>query len=189
YVAFTPATNSLRFCHTLATGWTCNGNSSSMRRLFLASSLALAAVTAQAQPAQKLTTVLADLVRSGTFSTLSADTVPMSVRDAVVSRRLRIDSNNEVQVYILMAAVTDATVRQLEDAGVTIEIRDVARRRVQAHLPVSRLESAAALAVVDAIRLPTYARRRVGKVTTEGDAILYSDAVRQQFGLDGTGVR
>ena len=43
--------------------------------------------------------------------------------------------------------------------------------------------------VVDAIRLPTYARPRTGKALTEGDAILYADAVRAQFGLDGTGVR
>ena len=43
------------------------------------------------------------------------------------SRRLRIDANNEVQVYILMSAVTDETVGQLTDAGVTIEIRDAAR--------------------------------------------------------------
>ena len=49
-----------------------------------------------------------------------------SVSDAMRSRRLRIDANNEVQVYILMSAVTDETVRQLTDAGVTIEIQ---RRR------------------------------------------------------------
>ena len=41
----------------------------------------------------------------------------------------------------------------------------------------------------DAIRLPTYARRRSGAAETEGDAILHADAVRQEFGLDGTGVR
>ena len=36
--------------------------------------------------------------------------------------------------------------RQLTDAGVTIEIADAARRRVQAHLPVSRLTAVAQLA-------------------------------------------
>ena len=68
--------------------------------------------------------------------------------------------NNAVQVYILMSAVTDDTVRQLTDAGVTIEIRDAARRRVQARVPVvAALARVAQLAVVDAVRLPTYARR------------------------------
>jgi hypothetical protein len=159
--------------------------------------LAALAVTLNAQQIdttsanRKLTTVLADLAASsGTTTALTTESQrPRSVRDAIQSRRLRIDGNNEVQVYILMSAVTDETVSQLTDAGATIEIRDPARRRVQAHLPVSRLTAVAQLDIVDAIRLPTYARPRVGKVTTEGDAILYADAVRGQFALDGTGVR
>jgi len=159
--------------------------------------LAALAVTLNAQQidttaaTRKLTTVLADLVgSSGSTTALTTESPrPRSVRDAMQSRRLRVDANNEVQVYILMGAVTDDTVRQLTDAGATIEIRDPARRRVQAHVPVSRLTAVAQLDVVDAIRLPTYARPRVGKVTTEGDAILFADAVRGQFALDGTGVR
>jgi hypothetical protein len=151
--------------------------------------LALVAAQAEAQPSGKLISVLADLARAGSYSAQSADTAPTSVQSAIRSRRLRLDANNEVQVYILVAAVTDETVRQLTDAGVTIEIRDVARRRVQAHLPISRLQPVADLAIVDAIRLPSYARRRAGAALTEGDAILYADAARQQFGVDGTGVR
>ena len=169
-----------------------------MRYGFLAAvSLAALAVTTSAQQADvtaansKLTTVLADLVKSSGASTaLTTESArPASVRDAVQSRRLRSDANNEVQVYILMSAVTDDSVRQLTDAGVTIEISDVARRRVQAHLPVSRLAAVAQLAVVDAIRLPTYARARAGNALSQGDAILRADAVRAQFALDGTGVR
>jgi hypothetical protein len=175
----------------------------------LAACLAVLAVAVSAQQADvtdangKLTTVLADLAkavtqetgaitsqRAAVSSTLTTDMLrATSVRDAVQSRRLRFDANNEVQVYILMSAVTDETVRQLTDAGVTIEITDAARRRVQAHLPVSRLTAVAQLGVVDAIRLPTYARPRAGNVNTEGDAIVYADAVRGQFALDGTGVR
>jgi Subtilase family/Abnormal spindle-like microcephaly-assoc'd, ASPM-SPD-2-Hydin len=169
-----------------------------MRYGFLvAAALAALAVTIDAQQPDvtaansKLTTVLADLVRSSNNSTtLTTESQrPSSVQNAMRTRRLRIDANNEVQVYILMSAVTDDSVRQLTDAGVTIEIRDAARRRVQAHLPVSRLTAVAQLAFVDAIRLPTYARARAGNVLTEGDAILHADAVRAQFGLDGTGVR
>jgi len=164
-----------------------------MRSLFVCLFALSLAADAAAQ-SSKLTGVLADLVRAsttsaGTQTTLSADAMPRSVQDAMRSRRLRFDANNEVQVYILLSSVTDDTVKQLTDAGVTIEIRDEARRRVQAHLPVSRLNAVAGLAIVDAIRLPTYARRRVGNVTSEGDAILRSDAVRAQLALDGTGVR
>ena len=164
-------------------------------------------VTAQqtdATPAgAKLTTVLADLAgtvgqESGTLTTQRAGAANVaaadiqrtaSVRDALQSRRLRIDANNGVQVYILLNAVTDEALQQLTDVGVTIEIADVARRRVQARLPVTRLTAVAQLAVVNYVRLPTYARVRVGGVTTEGDAILHSDTVRAQFGVDGTGVR
>src|SRR5262249_12550289 len=136
----------------------------------------------------KLTTVLADLVAAqGTSTTqLTESARPNSVQNAMRSRRLRIDANNEVQVYILMSAVTDDSVNQLTAAGVTIEIRDAARRRVQAHVPVSRLTAVAQLAVVDAIRLPTYTRARTGNTLTEGDAILHADAARTQLGLDGT---
>ena len=172
----------------------------------VAASLAILAVTINAQQTapvaanSKLTTVLAALAgsvsqESGAVTTQrvavpAADMMrATSVQDAVQGRRLRIDANNEVQVYILVDQVTDAVQRQLTDAGVTIEIADVASRRVQAHLPVTRLNAVAQLGIVNAIRLPTYARPRVGATTTEGDPILYSDAARAQFGVDGTGVR
>src|SRR5450759_3028899 len=112
----------------------------------------------------KLTSVLADLAQSvaqesgpapapGAAATtaLLADKLPRSVQDAIESRRLRLDANNGVQVYILMSAVTDDTVRQLTDAGVTIEITDAARRRVQARVPIGRLQAVAQLPIVDAI--------------------------------------
>jgi hypothetical protein len=164
-----------------------------MRSLFICLFALSLASDAGAQSA-KLTGVLADLVRaspttSGSQTALSVDSLPPSVQDAMRARRLRLDANNEVQVYILMSSVTDDSVKQLTDAGVTIEIRDAERRRVQAHLPIAKLNAVAQLDVVDSIRLPTYARRRAGNVTTEGDTILFADAVRNQFALDGTGVR
>jgi Subtilase family len=120
---------------------------------------------------------------------LSIAALPKAVQDAVATRRLRLNDANEVQVYILMSAVTDERIRQLTAAGVTIEISDGGRRRVQARIPATRLQAVAALPFVDFIRLPTYARHSIGAVTTEGDRILHADAVRQQLSLDGTGVR
>jgi hypothetical protein len=161
-----------------------------MRSLFVCLFALLLAAPAGAQ-SEKLTTVLAELARAsaGRTTPLAVDAMPRAVRDAIQGRRLRIDADNNVQVYILLSSVTDETVRQLTDAGVTIEIRDERRRRVQAHLPVSRLDAVARLDIVDAIRLPTYARHHIGKVTSEGDSILFADAVRTQLALDGTGVR
>jgi hypothetical protein len=148
----------------------------------------------------KLTGVLADLSQSVTpqqataqrstgITPLSVDTLSKPVKDAIQGGWLRLNAKNEVQVYILMGEVTDETVGQLTSAGVTIEIRDAARRRVQARVPVSLLQTVAGLPTVDAIRLPAYGRRRTGLVTSEGDTILYADNVRGQLHLDGTGVR
>ena len=158
--------------------------------------------TANALAVSKLTTVLADLsqavaqeqapiapLRVGTASPLSVDALPKSVKDSMRGGLLRINENNEVQVYILMSSLSDDDVNQLAAAGVTLEIRDAGRRRVQARVPVSRLQAVAQLPVVDAVRLPTYARPRSGGANTEGDTILHADAVRAQFHLDGTGVR
>ena len=148
----------------------------------------------------KLTTVLADLARAvpqdegptpsarAAPAALPAE-LPVAIRDAMRSRKLRVNAAGEVQVYILLDAVTDDALRQLTASGATIEITDAARRRVQARIPASRLRAVAALPFVTFVRLPTYAVRRIGAVTTEGDAILRADAVRRQLSLDGTGVR
>ncbi|HEV3214768.1 MAG TPA: choice-of-anchor D domain-containing protein [Vicinamibacterales bacterium] len=148
----------------------------------------------------KLSTVLADLAaavatQSGSASAVQAlqpvtsSTMPKSVQDAVQGRRLRMNANGDVQVYVLMTALTPENENALASAGATVEIRDPSRRRVQARVPAARLQTIAALPFVTFVRLPSYARTRVGSVTSEGDAILNADVARQQYGLDGTGVR
>src|SRR5262249_4045611 len=139
------------FCHRLNV---IMGPPRIMRSLFVCLfALTLAAPAAAQNP--KLTTVLADLVRAqsaaGAQTALTAPAMPRRAQDRIAGRRLPFDANNQVQVYILVSAVTDDTVQQLTAAGATIEIRDEARRRVQAHLPVSRLDAVAQLGVVDAI--------------------------------------
>jgi hypothetical protein len=167
--------------------------------LIAALALHQTAVAGQGRHA-KLSTVLADLAGSvaqeqgrvaaqGGGRSLSLDAVSPSVQDAVRGGWLRIDQQGAVQVYVLVSEVNDQTLAQLTSAGATIEIADAARRRVQARVPASRLDAVAALTAVDAVRLPTYARHRSGVATSEGDAILHADAVRQLFGVDGTGVR
>src|ERR1019366_10551051 len=140
----------------------------SRRSLLAAAAFALCSLSASAQrpdgttASPKLTTVLADLTQAVSqdptrsaaqrVATLSPDAMPRSVADAMRGGLLRINTNNEVQVYILMGAVTDATVADLTAAGVTIEIRDPARRRVQARIPAASLEAVAELAIGGGIR-------------------------------------
>ncbi len=175
----------------------------------LASTLALTAhrldVAAQTS-AGKLSTVLADLVqalpqaapppppgvvagRAFEAAASSYDAFPPSVQDAIKGRWLRIDQNNAAQLYVLVNEVTDGVISQLTAAGATVEIRDAAQRRIQARIPLDRIQAVAALPSVDEIRLPTYARRRAGAAVSEGDSILHTDAVRNQWLLDGSGVR
>ena len=90
---------------------------------------------------------------------------------------------------MLVSDVNDDVRAQLEAAGATIEIEDARARRIQARVPVGRLEALSQLPVVNAVRPPTYATHRAGAVTTEGDAILRADRARQQLALDGSGVR
>jgi subtilase family protein/ASPM-SPD-2-Hydin domain-containing protein len=153
-------------------------------------------------PNSKLSSVLAALASSVTQDQglrpqsatsparpLEVESLPQSVQDSIRGGWLRINANNEVQVYILVSAVSDEVVSALTAGGAVVELQDRARRRVQARVPVSRLRAIAQLPFVTAIRLPTYGRRHTGATATEGDAILHADAVRAQLAIDGTGVR
>jgi subtilase family protein/centrosomal CEP192-like protein len=149
----------------------------------------------------RLSTVLADLAAVSTSRPLAApiapgasrapafDTLPVSVRDAMRGRHLRMDDSGSVQVTVLVNQVTDATVAQLAASGATIEIADAVSRRVQARVAPSSLASMSALPFVNFVQLPHYAVRRTGAVTTEGDKIISADIARQQYGVDGTGIR
>ena len=153
-------------------------------------------VRGQAGP--RLATVLSD--RDGCPQGVSAvplaapravatNTLPRLVRDAVRSRRLRIDPTGGVQVYILVTEVNDEAIEALEASGVRIEIPYSAERRIQARVGAARLLRIAELPFVTFIRLPNYAVHRAGSVTTEGDAILHADQARAKYGVDGSGVK
>jgi hypothetical protein len=158
------------------------------------------AISGQVVPA-KLATVLSDLARAVPQDArglsweqivgkpLVIASLPRSVQDAAASRRLRLDANNYVQVYILLSEVNADNLRRLVAAGVKLEITDAAGRRVQARVPVRSLERLASFSFVTFVRLPSYAIRHAGAVVTEGDAIHGASAARPQFGVDGTGVK
>jgi Subtilase family len=150
----------------------------------------------------KLTTILADLSRSipqdlgptpqadgRTAAAFNPKSFPKTARDAVRGHQLRFNSKSEAQVYILMSAVTDKNLETLKANGVSIEIPDAAHRRVQASVPLTRLQAVGALPFVNFVRLPTYAVRMTGLVDTEGDVIHHAEQARTQFVMDGSGVK
>jgi hypothetical protein len=102
---------------------------------------------------------------------------------------MRINKEAEIQVYIVVAEITEENLQQLQSAGVTVELHDEQHHIVQARVPVTRLEEVAALPFVRFVRLPAYGFTKTGSVTTEGDFILNAILVRLLLGVDGTGIR
>jgi hypothetical protein len=147
----------------------------------------------------KLTTLLAavtTVVRQDAPSTTPAPaasttavdvtTLPKSVQDAIKGRTMRLDAAGHVQVYVLVSDVSVGALQQLASAGATVQVFDAPHQRVQAMIPLTRLQAVAALPFVNFIRLPSYAFHR--ETESEGDAIIQATAARAQYGLDGTGV-
>ena len=114
--------------------------------------------------------------------------LPKSVRDAVHTGMMHLSNDGYVQVYIRVSEISGDNLQALKSAGATLELHESKRNIVQARVPANRLEAIAALSFVKSIRLPEYGFPNVGSVTTEGDAILNADDVRNSFGVDGTGV-
>ncbi len=100
---------------------------------------------------------------------------------------VRIDDQSRVQVYIKAEPATQSLLDKIVALGGKVDGQGLGV--IQAWIPVQALESLAALPEVRYIRPPDYGNLNVGSVTTQGDAILNANAVRQQFGVDGTGIR
>jgi len=163
----------------------------------------------------KLSTHLADLRRAVSQRTqpptpgertqaatrFDVESLPKSVRDAVRAGQMHITKDAEVQVYIEVTEINPANLAALEAHGVKAEIigkphPDKAKGEVltavptvQALLPLTMIDQVAALPFVRYIRLPDYGVKSTGFVDSQGDSILKANLVRQQLGLDGTGVR
>src|SRR6267143_2550408 len=131
----------------------------------------------------------------------SAETLPKPLRDAIHAGQMHVTNNGEVQVYIEVNAVDPQSLDELRSYGVTVQIigrpnPDKAKGEVltavptvQALLPITMIDQVASLPFVRYIRLPDYGVKSAGSVDSQGDGILKANLVRQQFGLDGTGVR
>jgi len=100
---------------------------------------------------------------------------------------VRIDEQSRVQVYIRAEPATQAFLDHITALGGKVDGQGLGV--IQVWVPVQALESLAALPEVRYIRPPDYGHLNVGSVTTQGDTILGASAVRQQFGVDGAGVR
>ncbi len=101
---------------------------------------------------------------------------------------VHISPAGRVQVYIRLFKIGATQLAQLNELESDIEVTNQKLKIVQAWIPFDRLEEVAALPFVERITPPRYGRPRSGGTTTEGDAILRADMIRQ-LGLDGSGVK
>ena len=102
---------------------------------------------------------------------------------------LKIDDNGNVEVFLYCNEVSDENLQQLLSLGLIVEDMNEEYKIVQGWLPYEKLESAAEMGFVVKVTPPDYAHTRVGSVTTQGDAVLGSDDVRNILGFDGSGIK
>ena len=131
----------------------------------------------------------------------SKENLPKPLKDAIHAGQLKITDRGEVQVYIEMNSITPQNLDQLRSYGVNVQIigkpkPDKSKREVltkvptvQGLLPITMINQVSTLSFVRYIRLPDYGFTNTGAVESQGDAILQAEAARNQFGLDGTGIR
>lgn len=131
----------------------------------------------------------------------SKQTLPKPLKDAIHAGQMRITDKGEVQVYIELNTLNSQNVNELRSYGITVQIIGNPKPNkskgevltkvptVQGLLPVTMINQVSALPFVRYIRLPDYGFTNSGSVESQGDAILQAEAARNQFGVDGTGIR
>jgi hypothetical protein len=107
----------------------------------------------------------------------------------MVGRALRLYSNGTVEVYLYVSTLTPETLQVLDQYGVQVLQSDPLSGIVYAIVPIEALETIAALPFVRWISQPSYSVLRTGSVTSEGDVVLRAKELRDNLGVDGSGVR
>ncbi|MCH7625549.1 MAG: hypothetical protein IIC83_06465, partial [Chloroflexi bacterium] len=104
-------------------------------------------------------------------------------------RVIRVSATGDIQTYIILEESGEDEIESLEKLGARVEIVNRDHNIIQAWIPFDKVEPIAELGIVKKIRTPDYAFTRAGTVTTEGDAILNSDDVRELLGITGAGMK
>jgi hypothetical protein len=100
---------------------------------------------------------------------------------------VKVNDEGSIQTYIHVDTYGDEEKDLLEKHEAFIEITNEKLGIIQAWIPSNRISEVAELPFIRQITPPSYGTLRTGSVTTEGDAILTADVLRDQ-GFDGSGV-
>lgn len=102
---------------------------------------------------------------------------------------LRFDSTGAVEVYIYTSTLTPSMLATLQQHGVRVLRSEEQFGIVYASVAMEALETIAALPSVRWVGAPSYSVRRIGSVTSEGDAVMRANLVRTDLNITGAGVR
>lgn len=108
---------------------------------------------------------------------------------AMLHPAVRMHDTSLVEVYVDLVRVDPASLEVLRQHGVEVVQSDTQLGIVYARVPMTALESVAALPVVRWLRPPSYSRRRAGSVRSEGDSAMRANIARAMAGVTGAGVR
>lgn len=106
-----------------------------------------------------------------------------------VPRAFRLSHGDMVEVYVHTEGLTQADLQALQQHGVHVYLTEPPFRTVYAAVPLTALDTIAALPFVRWIGLPSYSLLHTGSVTSRGDVVLRAAEARTTFGIDGSGVR
>lgn len=190
------------FCVAVATGAAASGGSPSPQRAVPAEPTASATSSIPSEVSDnglgKPWKLSADLDELSRLSVLSrsvgrpltrSSALPAGLSAEQHAGRLRLDDSGAVEVYVIAAEDASATLKELSSLGFTPHRIDAPSRTIQGRIPVDALSTAAALNDVLSIGPPDYPEFNTGSVTTQGDALLHADELRNKLGVTGTGVK
>jgi len=95
----------------------------------------------------------------------------------------------EVQAYVVVTDTGEDKLARLARAGLRIDLVDHTGKVVQGWVPAEAARPVAELPFVKVLREPDYLHTNSGSFASEGDEILRADTLREQAGVDGTGVK
>ena len=113
---------------------------------------------------------------------------PNLMKTATALNAVQTKNQSMVQVYVKVLDTAANQLTELENLGLEIEITNSNLNKIQGWINLNDINRITQLDNVVKVLKPSYGNINVGSRTTEGDAILQSDLVRN-LGFTGEGVR
>jgi subtilisin family serine protease len=107
----------------------------------------------------------------------------------MVTRAVQLRQDGVMDVYVHVNPLTSTQLQMLRQHAIRIQRVDWQAHIVYASVSVDALETIAALDFVRWVGPPSYAKRRTGSVTSEGDQVLMVEEARERFAVAGRDVR